>query len=244
MHYLGGKFRVGKQIAGYLNLVRKPGQAYAEPFVGACWVTQYIHAPRRYAYDKHAGMIALWQALQDGWLPPGDVSEDEFYATKKGLHDDDIPLKTFILIGCGFGATGRGYARGDGHNYASQARRGLLQKLKRLRNVQFACTDFIDWQPPESRMLIYCDPPYVDRTEDYEFTGAFDNTAFWQRVRELSSAGHDVYVSEYRAPDDIISVLDIPTKTSLRTKAKGCETRVERLFSPRADAVILQPALL
>lgn len=91
-------------------------------------------------------------------------------------------------------------------------------------------------------MLIYCDPPY-ENTSGYS-TGAFDNAAFWQRVRELSTAGHDVYVSEYRAPPDMVSVLDMPTKTDLRTKANGRETRLERLFSPNPDAVILQPRLI
>lgn len=244
MQYLGGKFRIGKQIAGYLNLVRKPGQAYAEPFCGSCWVTQYIHAPRRYAYDKHAGMIALWQALQDGWMPPGDVSEAEYRLAQAGAYSVDAALETFILIGCSFsGKSGHGYARGENErNYALNARRSLLQKLKRLRDVTFAHADFFEWQPPESQMLIYCDPPYLD-TSGYS-VGGLDHPAFWQRVRELCDDGHDLYISEYRAPDDMRCVLEMPTKTELRTKKNGRETRVERLFSPRADAVILQPALL
>jgi len=246
MRYLGGKFRIGKQIAGYLNLIRKPGQAYAEPFVGAANVTQYINAPVRYAYDKHAGMIALWRALQDGWLPPDEVSEMTYKQAQAGEFRSNPALETFILIGCSFGGKwSAGYARGQKtpRNFADVSRRGLLHKLKWLRSVQFAHADFFDWQPPEANMLIYCDPPYAG-TEGYDGVSAFDNAAFWQRIREFSATGHDLYVSEYRAPTDMISVLDMPTKTDLRNKADQHETRMERLFSPHADAMVLQPMLL
>lgn len=245
MRYLGGKFRIGKQIAGYLNLIRKPDQGYAEPFVGAANVTVYITAKRRYAYDKHAGMIALWQALQDGWLPPGDVSELEYHCAQKGAFSDNPALETFILIGCSFGGKWKaGYTRGgNGRNYASNARSSLLRKLKYLQGVRFAYTDFFEWQPPESQMLIYCDPPY-EGTEGYGGVGTFDNAAFWQRVRELAADGHDVYVSEYHAPEYVDCVLEIPTKTDLRNKANLKEHRIERLFALNRDSMVLQPYLL
>jgi len=35
MQYLGGKSRTRNEIAAYLNRIRRPGQPYWEPFVGA-----------------------------------------------------------------------------------------------------------------------------------------------------------------------------------------------------------------
>ena len=37
MRYLGGKNRIGKKIAAYLESVRG-GREYLEPFVGGAWV--------------------------------------------------------------------------------------------------------------------------------------------------------------------------------------------------------------
>lgn len=242
---MGGKHRTGKQIAAFLNLLRQPGQAYAEPFCGACNVTQYITAQRRYCYDKHAGMIALWQALQAGWLPPSEVSEVEYACAQSGGYRDNPALETFVLIGCSFsGKHGAGFAKdGNGRNYALNARRQLLHRLKRLHTVSFACADFFEWQPPESHCLLYFDPPYQD-TEGYDGVGAFDNAAFWLKVQDLHAAGHNVYVSEYKAPPEMQCILEIPTKTDLRTKVNGRETRMERLFTPDWTIKPLQPKLL
>lgn len=40
MQYLGGKSKIRKQIASFLESLRKPNQVYFEPFVGGGWVLQ------------------------------------------------------------------------------------------------------------------------------------------------------------------------------------------------------------
>ena len=42
MQYLGGKSKIRKQIASFLESVRKPEQIYFEPFCGGCHVTQEV----------------------------------------------------------------------------------------------------------------------------------------------------------------------------------------------------------
>ena len=37
MRYMGGKFKIRKEVAGFLKILRAPGQAYLEPFVGGEW---------------------------------------------------------------------------------------------------------------------------------------------------------------------------------------------------------------
>lgn len=49
--------------------------------------------------------------------------------------------------------------------------------------------------------VVYCDPPYAG-TEDYG--REFDHVAFWEWCR---TRDFPVYVSEYRAPEDFISIL-------------------------------------
>ena len=71
-------------------------------------------------------------------------------------------------------------------------------------------------------------PPYANTTK---YTGVpdFDSEEFWNVMREWSK-NNDVYISEYEAPDDFESVLDMPTKTNIRDKTDNVCCRVEKLF--------------
>ena len=54
---------------------------YFEPFVGGGWVLQEMSGDR-IASDGNKALIAMYQALQDGWIPPDFVSEDEYNQVK------------------------------------------------------------------------------------------------------------------------------------------------------------------
>lgn len=239
MRYLGGKSKTGREIAGYLNRLLETGRPYWEPFCGACWVTQYVVAERRYASDVVGMLIAMWQALQDGWLPPRRVSENEYAMARHGHYPPH--LTAFILYGCSFGGkAGAGYARGENRNWALEARASIREKMRRLGDVTFFAADFLTTEPPEPDCVIYCDPPYAGTTS-YKAAGMFDTAAFWQRCRDLEAAGHTVVVSEYSAPSDFSCVHEMVTKTDLHT-TNGKDTRIERLFRPGQHQP-LQPKL-
>lgn len=241
MQYLGGKSRTRNQIAGYLNLIRQPGQPYWEPFVGAGWVLEKVVGGPRYASDANPYLIAMWQALQAGWEPPGVVTEEDYQRAKAG--DCEPHLMAFIGFGCSFGGKWfAGYARGCVTNYAKTSRGSLLQSLKGIRPATFFAANFLTCNPPAPACLIYCDPPY-DGTEGYDAVPPFDTLAFWRRVRQLESQGHTLVVSEYQAPDDFSCVVRMPTKTEMRTTNNGRELRIERLFR-LGQYVPLQPSLL
>ena len=64
MRYMGGKSRTAGIIAGYLNMIREPGQPYWEPFVGAGWILERIRGTgANFASDANPYLIAMWQAL-------------------------------------------------------------------------------------------------------------------------------------------------------------------------------------
>jgi len=234
VRYLGGKSRTARQIAGYLNMIRKPGQPYWEPFVGAGWILERIRGTGpNYASDANPFLIAMWRALQAGWEPPGEVSEGEYQAIK-AAHDSYPPeLVAFVGFGCSFGGKWfAGYARSEKGNgspgkYAGQSRRSMLHKIARIPDASFYVADFLTCGPPAPRCLIYCDPPYEGQT-DYGAVPDFDSRTFWRRVGDLTNAGHTVFVSEYDAPADFAEVVAIRTSTNLHT-ANRKDPRPERL---------------
>lgn len=238
MRYLGGKFRIGKQIARFLNSIREPGQGYWEPFVGSAWVLMRIQGGPNYASDANKYLIAMWQALQQGWIPPSRVTEEEYIAIRDNPNDYKAELVSFVAFGCSWGGKWfGGYARGENRNWAAEAQRSLLKKLPKLQGVRFFHSGFMNCYPPEENMLIYCDPPYQDTT-GYGAIPDWDSGLFWSWVRNTTDLGHTVIVSEYIAPKDIVEVASFPTKTDLNTGSGGKETRIERLFMLRPPGKI------
>ena len=87
-----------------------------------------------------------------------------------------------------------------------------LERLERLERLELTSCDYRDVMIPECA-VIYCDPPYQGTTEYAE--GSFNHTEFWQWVREKSIT-YKVYVSEYTAPDDFVSILEFEQKSTLQ----------------------------
>lgn len=98
-----------------------------------------------------------------------------------------------------------------------------VQNLERLDRVHWF--KFIKSIPHEilKDSVIYCDPPYEDTTE-YMVDG-FNHDEFWQWFRETP---YSVYVSSYKAPDDI-KPLNFELKRSLLAGGAG-ELKVENLY--------------
>lgn len=228
MQYLGGKSKIRKQLASVIESFRVPGQMYFEPFVGGGWVLQEISGMRM-AADGNVSLIAMYAALQNGWLPPHFVSEDEWRFWRES---DDIlnPMKAFCGFGCSFGGKWfGGYARSEGKTcYAATSKRSLLKQLPLIRDVTFLAGDFTNWVP--EGMLIYCDPPYAGTTNYGAFNG-FDHELFWNTVR-MWTEKNTVLVSEYQAPDDFECVAEFNSRMGLTTAGER-PVRIERLFKKK-----------
>jgi len=232
MQYMGGKFRIRKPVSNYLNSIREYGQPYWEPFVGAAWILEQIDKKRLdYASDINPYLIAMWGALQDGWEPPVVVTEEEYLSIKENPRGYPPELVAFVGFGCSWGGKWfGGYARGaKGRNYALNARNSVIRQISKLTNVRFFAGDFFEVTTPERKMLIYCDPPYAATTGYDAVEGKWDVEKFWTKVRWLKEHGHTVVVSEYNAPDDFSCVLEIPTRTDMRS-INGLNPRIEKLF--------------
>lgn len=234
MRYLGGKYRLRKKIAKVLNNLRETGQFYWEPFVGSAWVTTKIEMPPVFCSDINHYLIAMWNAIMQGWVPPGEISEKLYKRISNNKQDYPKELVSFVGFGCSWGGKWfGGYARGEERNWAREARDSLMRKKQALEKLQpnFFTLDFLNYERKldYAATLIYCDPPYKNTT-GYAAVDSWDTDKFWNKVRELSADGHKLVVSEYAAPDDFKCIAEFPTKTDLNTE-RGKESRIERLFT-------------
>lgn len=240
MRYFGGKSRVGAKVAAVINDAAR-GRPVWEPFCGACGVTQYLRGPV-VATDIHPELIAMWQRLQDGWVPPARVTLAEYDAARHG--EVDAALRAFIGFGCSFsGKWFGGFARGAQHadrkntarNYAENARNGLLRKLHRLPpGTVFTVADFYARVPSEP--VIYCDPPFAG-TAAFPGCPPWDSQAFVAHCEGLVARGHEVFVSEYTAPPNWVKIAVIRTKRGRRLGQGTTSGRTLRYVGDQASHV-------
>ena len=224
MRYFGGKFANRKEISTFLELYRKKGQVFLEPFCGGCNIVSEMSGDR-IANDVHTSLVMMWQELQNGWIPPTEVSEEEYKIVRKL---DDCALKAFVGFGCSFGAKQwGGYARNlrINDNHVQNCFNSCLRKIAKMKDVTFYNKSYLEFTP--KNQLIYCDPPYKN-TGSYKGTDKFDHDLFWQTMRKWSK-NNTVFVSEYQAPPDFDCVWQKEKKLKVRSK-NGCEVRIEKIF--------------
>lgn len=210
MQYLGGKSRLAPRIAAALLMDTTARGRLLDPMVGGgSMLAQFAGKFATIdAGDAQRDLVMLWEALQTGWEPPREVSEEQW----RELRDSEpSALRAFAGFGCSFG--GRffeGYARSvaTSRNFARDAANRLAPIAERLRAspVRFEQRDYADWTV-SSGDVVYLDPPYAG-TKPYTAARSglskFDHARFWAVAEDWRSRGAHVYVSEfYGALDDL-----------------------------------------
>ena len=219
MQYFGGKQRISKQLSQYLNSQLKDDQPFVDLFWGSCnIITEIDNNTVRIANDKHKYLITMWKALQDGWIPPDEISRREYEFIRK--NKDDAPhLTGFVGFGCSFaGKWFGGYAyNSKGDNYCSRSKKGCINKLSYLNDVEFYNLNYDELNIPKGS-LVYCDIPYKGTTPYCkEEVGTFNHDEFYQWARDNSSI-YDVYISEYKdnIPEDFEIVWEMESRKCIR----------------------------
>ena len=231
MQYLGGKSRIRKQVAGYLESIREQEQTYFEPFVGGAWVLQEMTG-KRIASDGNFALIEMYKALQNGWVPPESITKDQ-YADYKTKQDPRDPMTAFVGIDCSFAGKWFGGFIGNGEKgdkakcSVKASRNSLIKQLSNINSTEFIHGTF-DTHLVGDGWLIYCDPPYAGTTAYGAFSG-FDRDMFWSTMRSWS-VNNTVIVSEYSAPEDFMCVIEIETKTDMRFSDGSKKQTTEKLF--------------
>lgn len=229
MRYMGSKRRIAKHILPIMLEKRLEGQCWVEPFVGGANLIDKVGG-WRIGNDNNFYLIELFKAIQNGWIPPNECSEEEYYHIKRNKDNYPPCLVGFIGFGCSFGgAFMRGYARSKKtRNYCIGAKNNILKQKENIIGVQFHHGDYKELNIP-NKSLIYCDPPY-ENTEKYSTSESFNHKEFWQWCRNKKSEGHTVFVSEYNAPDDFECVKEIEITVNLDARVEA-KKKVEKLFT-------------
>ena len=71
MRYLGGKSRISTQLSNVVNTTfgERGERVFVSLFCGSCAIESKVNADVKILNDKHPYLIAMWKALQDGWIP-------------------------------------------------------------------------------------------------------------------------------------------------------------------------------
>ncbi|MCK9442127.1 MAG: DNA adenine methylase [Methanothrix sp.] len=231
MRYIGGKYRIRKQLIDYLLNYIQYTDCFVEPFVGSANITlslfedNPLFAPSKIIInDFHTDLAMMWQAILNGWEPPSIFTEEEYESLRNA---ESSALRGFVGHGCSFGGIwfSKFAKTKDGRNYCLNAKNSIMKVGELLKGIEEVEVYNLSYEqvPIPNGALIYNDPPYKDTCKP----GAgndFDHEKFWQWVRELSNKCQ-VFTSEYSAPEDFECVLEINVELDMN-RAK----RVERLF--------------
>ena len=231
--YMGGKSRIYKKLINFMEAERGENMTWVEPFMGSGKVLFNVKGPR-IGNDINHELIALFKAVQNGYEPPSEVSEDEYNHIKH--HQELYPdyLKGFVSFACSFGGSRwGGYQRGENRNFALESKRAIERNKNKIKDVVLYSSDYKTLNIPPSS-LIYCDPPYIN-TRGYGFK--FDQKDFLYWCKEMVKDGHLVFISEYNLPREYEIVWEQEVFISRSKSGSRNMERLYRLHKPKQFAL-------
>lgn len=224
MRYFGGKSRLAKELAKIIN--EFDVQSYHEPFCGMFNVGSLVNVPIRSGADVQQDLILLLQAVQDGWLGPESITEEEYKRLKS---EEPSALRAFVGFGCSnSGKFFAGYAReSTSRNFAANARSSLIKLAPQIKDVRFFVQTYTDFDKDTD--MLYCDPPYSGTTKFS--VGSFDSNEFWKWATEYSRRSI-LLVSEYDAPEwaPASTIWQKCVKTDMKDACNAKIDRIEKLY--------------
>jgi DNA adenine methylase len=235
MKYMGSKARIAKHILPVILKNRKEGQCYVEPFVGGANMIDKVDGWRIGA-DVNPYLIKALLLIRDNpELIPRNNSEytKEMYLSARNS-DLSNPVDCFAMFNYSFGATFKGsWAKNSrGSDYVKECVRNVLMQSSRLAGCKLLNISYDKLGVP-NESIIYCDPPYAS-TFKYKGTDNFNHSIFWQWCREKCKEGHQVFISEYNAPDDFVCVWQ--KEVNSNANAKATSRVIEKLFVHKSQA--------
>ena len=237
MKYMGSKARIAKHILPIILKDRVDGQWYVEPFVGGGNIIDKVKG-NRLGSDINKPLIACLQGLASGWLPQKEVSEGFFNKVKKDNSIVDQKTLGYIGTQLTYGAMWFSAYRRDNEglrNYADEAFRHVEKQAKKIKGIIFKAETYSELIIPD-KSIVYCDPPYQG-TASYKGVEEFNHGIFFDWCREMTKKGHQVFISEYNAPDDFNCIWQQELNVSIARNGKQ-KKATEKLFTYKSEVEI------
>lgn len=233
MKYMGSKNRIAKEILPIILQNRGANQCYVEPFCGGLGTLDKVDG-YRIASDKNKYLIAMWIGLQNNRSRPRVIPKDLYDRARTEYNNGtNIEFDDFLIGWIGWMASFNGRFFDGGYsgvtatrNYIDEQIRNTERQIDKIQDVVFISCDYRDLLFPDNS-IIYCDIPYKG-TKQYSTSKNFNHSDFWQWVRDISVKGHEVFVSEYDAPEDFVCVWDGLINSYM--KPSRAMTVTERLY--------------
>ena len=239
MHYYGGKYRTGKEIAEILKqiIAKNKIKGYIEPFCGALGVLRHMTGDyfNCYASDGCEDLIMLWKLIQEGKFRKPNMTETKWLKLK---NSEPSALRAYAGFGCSFSgqwfqAYSQKYIGTRDQNQESYD--GLMKISPFIKDVTFKYGDYKKHSKKIEKggYLIYCDPPYIESCIKHKASlFDFDHKEFWNVMRLWKSWGNIVVISERIAPRDFKCIwrkklTNTPARSSGSTTT---ETYSDKLF--------------
>ena len=223
MKYMGSKNRIAKYILPIILKDRKENQYYVEPFVGGANMIDKVDS-NRIGADNNEYLIAMWRGLQKNLNRPYIIDKELYSLARTAYISKDNTTFTDFLIGwIGWMGSynGRFFDGGySGHlvgkrDYITEQIRNTEAQISKIKDVLFVHSSYDKLEIPNNS-IIYCDIPYKD-TKQYSSSKNFNHNNFWNWAREKSQDGHEVFISEYNAPDDFECIWQMEVTNSMNT---------------------------
>ena len=232
MKYMGSKARLSKDIVPIIQSIIDNNniEIYIEPFVGGANLIDKIECNHRIGIDYNKYLIAMWKSLQGGWLPPKQISREEYELIRDNKEQYDDNLVSIVGFCATYNAKWFGGYSGIVHtkvgtvrNYYDESIRNIKKQLPKIQDVEFKNMCYTDLKNINNT-LIYCDPPYQNTTG---YKNTIDYDEYWNWVREMSK-DNIVLCSEYNAPDDFTCIYEKTLTTTLDNNSRKKD--IEKLF--------------
>tara|TARA_R110000787_G_scaffold116313_2_gene226490 strand:+ start:240 stop:953 length:714 start_codon:yes stop_codon:yes gene_type:complete len=234
MKYMGGKNRIAKEILPIILKNRKENQFYVEPFAGGCNVIDKVKG-NRLASDKSEYLMDMWFDLTMGYSFDEKIDKDKYSRARTEFNNGVNEEFTMSEIGwIGFMASYNGRFFDGGYNgnykkrdYTKESIDNIKKQIDSMKGVSFSSGNYNEIIIPNNS-IIYCDIPY-EGTKQYATSKNFNHFNFWQWCRDMTKKGHEVFISEYNAPNDFKCVWSKEITNSMNTSNTYKPT--EKLFT-------------
>ena len=239
MKYMGSKNRISKDILPIILKNRTEGQWFIDLFCGGCNLSDKVTG-NVIANDKNNYLIAMWKGLQQNEKRPYIITRELYSKAREEYNNrTNISLSDFEIgwIGWMGSYNGRFFDGGySGHNvngrdYISEQIKNTEKQIPNIKHIKFFSKDYSEFNFKES-CIIYCDIPYYN-TKQYSTSKDFNYLKFWEWCRNMVLLGHQVFVSEYEAPEDFTCIWEKPLKNSMHQK--NTKSTIEKLFTYRPE---------